>query len=430
MNAIITVGLGFGDEGKGSCVDYLVREHNADLVVRYNGGCQAAHNVVLPDGTHHCFHQFGSGSLIEGVKTYIGSNVIVDPVALEVEREQLNKKIKNDAAELLYMNVNCLVTTPWHQFLNKGKEIKRGADKHGSCGFGIGEVRRKWLEGDESLIWGELLGNGSYIYKKLNTIKQQTIHEGQKLGLDPDILRMMYMLCPRRMAAKYQKIANQYNACWKMIDYNTAIFEGAQGILLDEHYGFHPYTTWSTTTSKHALEELNGVRPDAVIGITRAYHTRHGAGPFPTYNKKLSLSGEHNKTNEFQDDFKFGCLDLPLLEYAVNCDPNIDSIFLTCCDHPKKDRVFYNNKYKGDIDLVPSISLRRTEQYTQQLMMMDSQLLDYKSASFNELTSIIEHRLKLNIDYMSFGNTYKDKVSKLQWMKTFGNNHAVARENV
>src|SRR5437588_7079917 len=90
--AIITVGLGFGDEGKGATVDYLARRFEADLVVRYCGGSQAGHNVQLPDGRRHTFSQFGAGTLADTParpRTYLGPNVIIDPVALPREAEHL-----------------------------------------------------------------------------------------------------------------------------------------------------------------------------------------------------------------------------------------------------------------------------------------------------------------------------------------------------
>src|SRR6059058_3818313 len=86
--AIVTVGLGFGDEGKGAAVDFLCRRHCADLVVRYSGGSQAGHNVQLPDGRHHTFSQFGAGTLA-GVPTYLGPRVILHPTALAREAGHL-----------------------------------------------------------------------------------------------------------------------------------------------------------------------------------------------------------------------------------------------------------------------------------------------------------------------------------------------------
>src|SRR5438105_15289899 len=119
--AIITVGLGFGDEGKGATVDYLARKLEADLVVRYCGGSQAGHNVQLPDGRRHTFAQFGAGTLIEAPsrpRTYLGPNVIIDPPALLREAQHLSELGVANPAGLLTVHPRCLVTTVWHRTPN------------------------------------------------------------------------------------------------------------------------------------------------------------------------------------------------------------------------------------------------------------------------------------------------------------------------
>ena len=119
--AIVTVGLGFGDEGKGAAVDFLTRAFGAELVVRYCGGCQAGHNVQLPDGRRHTFSQFGAGTLAEPgrVRTYLGPNVVVDPPALLREAEHLAELGVPDPTGLLTIHPRCLVTTAWHRDLNR-----------------------------------------------------------------------------------------------------------------------------------------------------------------------------------------------------------------------------------------------------------------------------------------------------------------------
>src|SRR3954470_15099318 len=107
--AIITVGLGFGDEGKGATVDYLARKYEADLVVRYCGGSQAGHNVELPDGRRHTFSQFGAGTLSGArPRTYLGPNVVIDPPALLREAEHLSGLGVADATSLVTVHPRCL----------------------------------------------------------------------------------------------------------------------------------------------------------------------------------------------------------------------------------------------------------------------------------------------------------------------------------
>src|SRR5262249_13333908 len=120
--AIITVGLGFGDEGKGATVDYLARHQGADLVVRYCGGSQAGHNVQLPAGRRHTFAQFGAGTLARPdrrVRTYLGPNVVIDPPALLREAAHLAELGVENPLGLLSVHPRCLVTTVWHRALNQ-----------------------------------------------------------------------------------------------------------------------------------------------------------------------------------------------------------------------------------------------------------------------------------------------------------------------
>src|SRR6059058_5940908 len=128
--AIITVGLGFGDEGKGATVDFLFRHHDADLVVRYSGGSQAGHNVQLPDGRRHTFAQFGAGTLAAGLarpRTYLGPQVVIDPPALLREAQHLAELGVKTPTDLLTIHPRCLVTTLWHKTLNRLREMSREA---------------------------------------------------------------------------------------------------------------------------------------------------------------------------------------------------------------------------------------------------------------------------------------------------------------
>src|SRR6478752_7118385 len=123
--AVITVGLGFGDEGKGATVDFLTRKLEADLVVRYCGGSQAGHNVQLPDGRRHTFSQFGAGTLVTAPnpRTYLGPNVIINPIGLAREAQHLAELGVRDPAQLLTLHPRCLVATHWHQSINRLREL-------------------------------------------------------------------------------------------------------------------------------------------------------------------------------------------------------------------------------------------------------------------------------------------------------------------
>src|SRR5262249_27789272 len=174
--AIITVGLGFGDEGKGATVDYLTRLYEADLVVRYCGGSQAGHNVQLPDGRRHTFSQFGAGTLAatsRPCRTYLGPAVVIDPLALLREAAHLSELGVKEPIGLLTIHPQCLVTTLWHKTLNRLREITRGAAKHGSCGQGIGEARSYWLKHGQDAIFAADLHDVGVLRQKLELQRQR-----------------------------------------------------------------------------------------------------------------------------------------------------------------------------------------------------------------------------------------------------------------
>src|SRR5579862_8351378 len=135
--AILITDLGFGDSGKGTLIDALARRQNARMVVRFNGGAQAGHTVVEAGGRQHVFHQFGSGTLLPGVETYLSRFVLFNPLALFWEEQSLRGLGVTDAYQRLYVDERALLTTPYHVLANRLREYARGARRHGSCGLGI-----------------------------------------------------------------------------------------------------------------------------------------------------------------------------------------------------------------------------------------------------------------------------------------------------
>ena len=170
MRAYIIVDLGFGDSGKGILTDFLVRHSNAGIVVRYNGGAQAGHNVVTPDGRHHTFSQFGSGTFVPGVKTLLSRHMVIHPGALLVEGEVLEASGITDAFSRLRISEQALVITPFHQAVNRIREMARGANRHGSCGVGVGEAVADSLEKTADTVRAVDLLDPPTLRRKLRTI--------------------------------------------------------------------------------------------------------------------------------------------------------------------------------------------------------------------------------------------------------------------
>jgi adenylosuccinate synthase len=342
--AVITVGLGFGDEGKGAAVDFLARRLEADLVVRYCGGSQAGHNVQLPDGCRHTFSQFGAGTLArdsDPPRTYLGANVIINPPALVREAGHLADLGVRDPARLVTIHPRCLVTTPWLQALNRLRELARGDGKHGSCGQGIGEARSYWLRYGEDAVFAADLRDLERLRHKLELQRQRTLLELQDVidRIDADALQELdlWELSAEAVAWDlHEALPDGLTIDAAIPAFRTAIFEGAQGVLLDEYRGFHPHTTWSTVTPHHAWELVHaaGVEAVAVLGITRAYTTRHGEGPLPTFSAELTerLRDAGNPWNRWQGSLRSGWLDLPLVRYAAAAAGPLDGLVVNHLD--------------------------------------------------------------------------------------------------
>jgi adenylosuccinate synthase len=342
--AIITVGLGFGDEAKGATVDFLARRFDADLVVRYCGGSQAGHNVQLPDGRRHTFSQFGAGTLASAARpprTYLGPAVVIDPPALLREAAHLADLGVTDPASLLTVHPHCLVTTVWHKALNRLRELARGEARHGSCGQGVGEARSYWLaHGQDALFAGDLL-DPHVLRAKLELQRQRALLKLQQFTqrVDDASLRELDArdLDTEAVAGELSEALGEgAQVSADIPDCRTAIFEGAQGVLLDEFRGLHPHTTWSTVTPHHAWElvEQMGADAVAVLGVTRAYTTRHGEGPLPTFSAELTarLQDPGNPWNRWQGSLRCGWLDLPLLRYAAAVAGPLDGIVVNHLD--------------------------------------------------------------------------------------------------
>jgi len=343
MKAIITVGLGFGDEGKGATVDYLTRSLDAELVVRYCGGAQAGHNVELADGRRHTFSQFGAGTFA-GAKTYLGPRMIISPATMLPEARHLRELGVADPFSRLSVHPDCLVSTSYHVWMNQLRELSRGKRRHGSCGLGIGEARHYWLHYGMDAVFASDLKDQRKLQSKLTLMRERFLLEVQDLPhIDKDLCVMLHDTTPGIEADLLQHCSRDLILASLLPKCRVAIFEGAQGILLDEWYGFHPYTTWSTVTPLHALEliETVDITDVTVLGITRAYSTRHGAGPFPTECLRMTeqLVDHGNPGNDWQGSIRSGPLDLVLLKYAADiCQ--IDALVVNCLDQlPENPRI-------------------------------------------------------------------------------------------
>lgn len=359
----VVFGLGFGDEGKGTIVDYLAIRERPQFVVRFNGGSQAAHNVVLLDGTHHTFAQYGSGAFA-GARTFLSRFMIVNPITMLREREELARKGGETGA---FVDARALVTTPYHVGLN---QLREAILRHGSCGMGVGETVRWSLEGVALRVGDITTSNGTDLTDRLSEIRDRFYDVGASLAqqalmkLDaPTVAKAMTKLAspPALVAEQFRRWAFTVAATppgWlaQQIGMEArCVFEGAQGVLLDETHGWAPHQTWSTCTPKNALELLGeaGVLRDdiEVTGVLRAYHTRHGAGPFPT-EATLPQAEFHNGDHPWAGGFRWGHFDGRLARYALEVSGRVDGLAITHLDRVPANGTFVGcRSYDGQDDI-------------------------------------------------------------------------------
>lgn len=356
MSTLIVVGSQWGDEGKGKITDLLSEE--ADIIVRYQGGCNAGHTVVKED-EQYIFHLIPSGILHEGVKCLIGNGVVIDPQSLLQEIESLKKKNIGIDCNLL-IDFKAHVVLPYHKTLDEIKEMKRGKDKIGTTKRGIGpayvdKIARTGIRMidliDEKSLPKKLennLNEKDSIFKKLYGLK---ISNQEK----KDIVKKY---------REYGKLLKKYVTDVSLylnqaINENKKIlFEGAQGTLLDIDHGTFPYVTSSNPIAGGACIGT-GVGPtkiDRVMGITKAYTTRVGRGPFPTEMQGELGEYTRKKGGEFGATTgrprRCGWFDAVLVNYAVRIN-GMDSMVLTKIDVLSDfDKIKICTSYKNNEEII------------------------------------------------------------------------------
>jgi adenylosuccinate synthase len=349
--AIFLADLGFGDAGKGTITDFLTRRCSAHTIVRYNGGPQAAHNVVTPDGRHHTFSQFASGMFLPGTRTLLSRFMLINPLNMLKEARHLNVCGVPDALQRVQIDRRALVITPFQRAINRLREIARAEQRHGSCGEGIGECMADALKYSDAVLYAGDLADRATLLKKLHRMRAMKNHEFAELAhLLPRTEAVQRESAVFTQPESIEDCADVYHYFSQSVESvdeteiralfarsGTILFEGAQGVLLDENYGFPPYTTWSTTTFANAdtlVQEHDFTGEILRLGILRSYATRHGAGPFPTEDSALAdvLPEPHNSWNDWQRAFRVGHCDLVATRYAIDVIGKLDYLAVTHVD--------------------------------------------------------------------------------------------------
>lgn len=344
------IGSQYGDEGKGRVVDSLVKKLKGQtIVVRYNGGAQAGHTVKFKNGDSHVFHHFGSGT-IRGAATYWSEYCIFDPIAFNKERSSLVSVFNINP--LFFLDPNAMVITPFDIAINRMNAI---LNKHGSCGMGINECIRRNEDPFLSLrachfekdfvIATQILQriHLKFIkdYYANNKLKNEELFPADLVSFIKRIIGPDYI---HNFVDQYIIASNYCNVITldKLDYYHNIIFEGAQGLLLDEHFGNYPYVTPSRTGSINIVNICRkyNIEVDETIYVTRPYLTRHGNDPhFESIDISdyFNIIDTTNVYNDWQKTMKFAPINSYLLYKAINSDLVYNksaksSIAITCVD--------------------------------------------------------------------------------------------------
>lgn len=342
----VVIDLGFGDAGKGLVTDALARESRARLVVRFNGGPQAAHNVVTSAGTHHTFSQFGSGMLVPGTKTFLARNMVIHPPGLIAEARALEQKGVGTPLDRMFISRAARVITPYHQAWNRMEASDAASERHhATCGLGFGETVRDHLEEETNIHASDFL-DPPKLAQKLRTVRDRYCErwlerDRTDISLDPiDKLILSGDWDHHVWLAQATSLGSCVVPCERLTDLSEnspVVFEGAQGVLLDECFGFAPFQTWSDCTPAEAQRLAAEFLPRFAVeklGVLRTHMVRHGRGPLPSYEPWIdqSIREDHNVNNVWQGSLRYGHFDAVLARYALSAAQGVDALVLTHVD--------------------------------------------------------------------------------------------------
>jgi len=334
MPNVVVVGAQWGDEGKGKIVDLLTA--SADVVVRFQGGNNAGHTLVV-DGEKTVLHLIPAGILHPGKSCVIGNGVVLDPVVFVMEIDRLKQKgfLKDDGQ--LVVSLDAHVIMPWHKQIDVARETAAGAGKIGTTGRGIGptyedKVARRGLRVRDLLDEARLARK---VKERLGQAREELKRLGAPAEFDEAALVKEYAALGKRLATYATDVSLWLHRALKAG--KQLLFEGAQGTMLDVDHGTYPFVTSSNTVAGNAVVGC-GLGPravDYVLGITKAYSTRVGGGPYPTELKDETGERLRKIGNEFGATTgrprRTGWLDMLALRYAARVN-GLDGIAVTKLD--------------------------------------------------------------------------------------------------
>jgi len=320
MNTVAVVGAQWGDEGKGKIVDLLAAD--ADVVVRFQGGNNAAHTLVV-DGEKFVLRLVPAGALHQGKICVIGNGTVVDPLALLEEIGDLKRRGRLRDDSLLKLSSAAQMVMPYHRAIDRAREARLGQNAIGTTGFGIGPAYED-KAARAGLRFDDLFDFNSFREKLERNIRDRnaylkTILKAKSVS-SAEIIQQMRKVRTRLMRYICDTSAFLHAA---MADGKRVLFEGAHGVMLDIDHGTYPFVT-SSNCGAGAIFSGAGIAPgslDAVLGISKAYSTRVGAGPFPTEISGRLADAMREEGNEFGSATgrprRLGWFDAVLTRHAI-----------------------------------------------------------------------------------------------------------------
>lgn len=329
----IVVGANYGDEGKGLVTGRLTQEAKPGTVLNilYNGGPQRGHTVDYDNGYSHIFHHFGSG-FCEGTQTYFDEDFMISPAIFNSELHNLHLDAKNknydfydryEDASTCYISPKCRVIMPWDSFTNILIEESRSKEeKHGTCGLGIWETQQRYLYAPEDtrIHYGKLSRmHHPELREYIKNVRAYSADILKSYGITNFGIYQDVFYDDKFIERVINDLHSLANWCVPVLDFqclavmfDTVIFEGGQGLALDEdNFDALPYATASKTGAAVPLQRCLNISDDIeVCYVTRSYFTRHGEGPFPTECEMEEIDGRitdfTNSPNPYQGTLRYG----------------------------------------------------------------------------------------------------------------------------
>ena len=337
------IGAGYGDEGKGLLVDSLAAATPGVTVVRFNGGAQAGHTVTTPDGRRHVFHHLCAGALA-GAESFLSRFFVVNPILFAAEADALAQLGANIGVAV---DPRASVTLPADMMINQIVERGRGNARHGSCGLGIGETIERNLRPEFAVTVADLVDRPRlqailsrvrkhWTDERLATLGRRDLSDEER-ALLADTSIDEHWLDDVAVFSSRARVATTPGD-------GPLIFEGGQGLKLDQTRGAYPFVTRSNTGSRNVVDLAHdwGVEALDLIYVTRCYRTRHGAGPLAHEHMTALFPGlidATNLPNPWQGTLRFAPLDLDELAADILADcadasglATTTTLAMTCLD--------------------------------------------------------------------------------------------------